>query len=179
MKTILFSCHLKHRVLVTLFFLAGMLALQPAWAQNADTLPPPFKRYPTIPPFELLGLDGQKITRDNLAARAGTLIIFFSPDCHHCIQQMDWLKEKRSAFEKYNLVLATYQPMEELQAFFKKYEMAGWKNLYIGRDEKFFFPPYFRIGNLPYLALYDKKGKLLTSFEGTTPIDKVVKGFKP
>jgi hypothetical protein len=32
--------------------------------------------------------------------------------------------------------------------------------------------------NLPFLALYDKKGKLLTTFEGTTPVDKLIAVFK-
>ncbi|GAO42928.1 TlpA family protein disulfide reductase [Flavihumibacter petaseus] len=160
--------------LLFLFLFAGTVKL---FAQT-DSVPPPFKRYPTVPPFELLGLDGKKINRDNLANRSGTLIMFFSPDCHHCQQQVDWLKEQLPAFEKYNLVLATYQPIEELQAFYDKYQMSAWKNLYIGRDEKFFMPPYFRIGNLPFLALYDRKGKLLTSFEGTTEIKKVLDGFK-
>ncbi|MCA0399093.1 MAG: thioredoxin family protein [Bacteroidetes bacterium] len=168
------------RHLLTCLALAGacLLLAAPAVAQKTDSTPPPFKRFPTVPPFELLGLDNQKINRESLAKRAGTLIIYFSPDCHHCQQQMDWLKEKLSSFDKYNLVLATYQPMEELQGFYDKYKMASWKNLYIGRDEKFFLPPYFKINNLPFLALYDKNGNLLTSFEGTTEIAKVLQGFK-
>lgn len=165
------------RLLTPLLLIACVTALTPATAQQKDSIVPAFKRFPNIPPFELTGLDGKKINRENLANRAGTLIIFFSPDCHHCQQQMDWIKGKLSDFDKYNLVLATYQPIEELRAFFDKYKMSGWKNLYIGRDEKFFLPPYFKIGNLPFLALYGKKGNLLTSFEGTTEIDKVLKGF--
>lgn len=164
------------RCIAALFSLLVFSA--PAFSQKTDSTPPAFRRFPTVPPFELLGLDNQKIKRDNLAKRNGTLIIYFSPDCHHCQQQMDWLQKDLNAFSKYNLVLATYQPMEELKAFYDKYKMASWKNLYIGRDEKFFLPPYFKIGNLPFLALYDKNGNLLTSFEGTTEINKVLAAFR-
>jgi len=34
----------------------------------------------------------------------------------------------------------------------------------IGRDEKFFLAPFYKIRNLPYLALYDKKGNLIKLF---------------
>ncbi|MFT4023614.1 MAG: redoxin domain-containing protein [Flavihumibacter sp.] len=167
------------RHLLTGFAFAGSLLVAAAsvFAQKTDSTQPPFKRFPTIPPFELMGIDNQKINRESLAKRKGTLIMYFSPDCHHCLQQTDWLKDNLPAFAKYNLVLATYQPMEELKAFYDKYQMASWKNLYIGRDEKFFLPPYFKIANLPFLALYDKNGNLLTSFEGTTEIAKVLAAF--
>lgn len=156
----------------------GTLATVPVLAQgNGNNQPAPYKRYPTIPPFELKALDGKTITRDNLAKKEGTLIIFFSPDCHHCIDQMEQMVAQADKFKQYNLVFATYQPMNDLQLFYVKYNLSGWKNLLIGRDEKFFFPPYFKIGNLPFNALYDKKGKLITSFEGTTSMDKLLNGF--
>lgn len=150
----------------------------PSFAQNTATnLPAAYLRYPTIPPFELKSLDGNTIKRENLAKRQGTLIIFFSPDCHHCIDQMEQMVGQADKFKDYNLVFATYQPMNELQSFYVKYNLSTWKNLYIGRDEKFFFPPYFKIVNLPFNALYDKKGNLITTFEGTTAMDKLLNGF--
>ena len=37
--------------------------------------------------------------------------------------------------------------------------------------------PSYRIRNLPYLALYDKDGTLITTFEGTHPADTVYNAF--
>jgi thiol-disulfide isomerase/thioredoxin len=147
-------------------------------AQKPDSVPPAFVRFPTIPPFELKTTEGKMLHRDDLAKRHGTLIMYFSPECHHCQQQVEWLQQEISKFDKYNLVLATYQPMDELKKFYVSYKLSSWKNLYIGRDEKFFLPPYFRIGNMPFLALYDNKGNLLTSFEGVTRVDKLLDGFR-
>jgi hypothetical protein len=48
----------------------------------------------------------------------------------------------------------------------------------MGRDEKFALPPFYRIRNLPYLALYDKKGKLITTFEGNQKADIILDAFK-
>jgi cytochrome oxidase Cu insertion factor (SCO1/SenC/PrrC family) len=161
-------------LIVTALSVVGLSAT----AQNTAANPPAaYLRFPTIPPFELKALDGKTIKRESLAKRKGTLIIFFSPDCHHCIDQMEEMVKQVDKFKEYNLVFTTYQPMNDLQLFFVKYNLSTWKNLYIGRDEKFFFPPYFKIGNLPFNALYDKKGNLITTFEGTTAMDKLLNGF--
>jgi len=47
----------------------------------------------------------------------------------------------------------------------------------LGRDEKFTLPPFYKIKNLPYLALYDKKGNLITTFEGTQKVDTILQAF--
>jgi hypothetical protein len=74
--------------------------------------------------------------------------------------------------------LATYQPLEDLKGVYQSYKLDEWKNIYIGRDEKYFLPPYFRIKNLPFIALYDKKGQLLSVFEGNTKTDLILASFK-
>jgi len=48
----------------------------------------------------------------------------------------------------------------------------------LGRDTKFLLPPFYKIGNLPYLALYDKKGNFITSYEGNVKVDAMLKAFK-
>lgn len=73
--------------------------------------------------------------------------------------------------------MATYQPFEEMVGFYQKYQLAKYSNIKLGRDVHFFLPPYFKMKNLPYLALYDKKGNLLTTFEGNQPMDKILEAF--
>ncbi len=143
-------------------------------AQANDSLPPPYKRFPILPPFELKGVNDNLIKRDDMAKRKATIVMFFSPDCHHCIDQFNQLNNVKKDFEKYNLVMATYQPMEQLQEFYKQYGLETWKNLYIGRDEKYFLPTYYRLSNLPFIALYDRKGKLIETFENTTPAARIL-----
>ena len=75
------------------------------------------------------------------------------------------------------IVMATYQSFEEMVGFYQKYQIGKYANIKIGRDSKFFLPPFFKMKNLPYLALYDKNGKLLTTFEGNQPMDKILEAF--
>lgn len=146
--------------------------------ENPNTTAAPYERFKSLPPFELMGLDGKLFKRDDLPKNKGTILMFFSPDCHHCLQQMDWMRDAKEKLKGFNFILATYQPMEELKNFHQAYKLADWKNIYIGRDEKYFLPPYFRIKNLPFLALYDKKGQLISVFEGNTKTDLILASFK-
>lgn len=146
--------------------------------EKAAATPAPYERFKNLPPFELKGLDGKTFKRDDLLKNRGTILMFFSPDCHHCLQQMDWMKQVKEELKPYNFVLATYQPLEDLKGFYQTYKLNEWKNIYIGRDEKYFLPPYFRIKNLPFIALYDKKGQLISVFEGNTKTDLILASFK-
>jgi len=145
---------------------------------NKDSLlAPPYKRFPTIPPFDLIQTDSTHITRDNILKKHNTLIMFFSPECPHCQHQTEDILAFIEKLKDVQIVMATYQSFEEMVGFYQKYQMGKYANIKIGRDSKFFLPPFFKMKNLPYLALYDKKGNLLTTFEGNQPMDKILEAF--
>ena len=75
--------------------------------------------------------------------------------------------------------MATYQPFEQMKEFYGHYEIAKYPNIKMGRDERFFMAPFYRIRNLPYLALYDKEGRLITSYEGTQTAKTILDAFEP
>ncbi|ULQ56837.1 redoxin domain-containing protein [Flavihumibacter rivuli] len=161
------------QVLLSIFI--TMAAAQTSLAQqNPDQQPPAYLRYPTIPPFTLLGLDGNKITRDNISDKFPTVLMYFSPGCDHCQHQVTAMMAEKEKFRKVNLVMATYQPMEELKTFYKQYKLAEFPNLIIGRDEQFFFPPYYKMTGLPNIALYDKKQKLITNISGNAEVKTIL-----
>ena len=144
---------------------------------QADTTVP-YKRFPTLPPFQLLALDSSStITKENLQKDKPVLIMFFSPDCDHCKHQVEDMLKDMSIFNDIQLVMASFQPFEQIKAFNEKYQLAKYKNLYIGRDTKYFLPPFYRMYNLPYLALYNSKGDLITTFEGNVKPDKLKNAF--
>jgi len=60
---------------------------------------------------------------------------------------------------------------------YNAHNIAGYTNIKMGRDTKFFLPPFFKIKSLPFQALYDKKGELITTFEGNVEVTKVLKAF--
>lgn len=84
---------------------------------------------------------------------------------------MDDLKEIQ-------IILATYRPMEELVTFQNNYKLQEYSNIQAGRDTKYFIQPFYRIKNLPYLALYDKEGNLVKTFEGNVKVDELIKALE-
>lgn len=149
----------------------------PSNTQTPDTQAP-YLRFPTLPPFHLLKLDSSTyLTKEDVKKNRRTIIMFFSPDCDHCKHQTESILSDFSKFRDIEIIMATYQPFEELKEFNTHYKMAEHPNIKLGRDEKFFLPPFYKIRNLPYLALYDKKGNLITTFEGTQKVDTILAAF--
>lgn len=158
-----------------LFLVAFIMVNIPGVAQQDTTAL--FKRFPSVPPMSLLKSDSSLITKDQLKNKP-VLIMYFSPGCHHCQHQMEDMIKRLDDFKKIRIVLATYQPMEELIEFQNKYQLHQYSNIQAGRDTKFFIVPFFKIRSLPYLALYNKKGNLITTFEGNVKVDTLIESFK-
>lgn len=153
---------------------------QPA-TQPANPAPPeaPYLRNPIVPPFRLLGVDSTTyLTKDNLKKHRRTIVMFFSPDCDHCKHQTEAILADFDKFKDIEIVMATYQPFGEMKDFNTHYRLFEHPNIIIGRDEKFFLAPFYKIRNLPYLALYDKKGNLITTFEGNQKADTILNAFQ-
>jgi cytochrome oxidase Cu insertion factor (SCO1/SenC/PrrC family) len=173
---------LKKSFLFAFFLLVCVCAfsqdpVKPSTAKaSADK--PGYLQFPTVPPFTLMKTDSSSLTRDDLARNKKLLFMYFSPECEHCLHQTDSLLANLNKLKDVEILMATYQPMNELADFSRKYKMDNYSNIKLGRDTKFFFAPFYKMKNLPFIALYDKKGKLLTTFEGTTPVNKLIAAFK-
>ena len=137
-----------------------------------------YLKFPTIPPFTLIGIDSAKFTRDKLAKHKKTMIMIFSPGCDHCRHQTDSMLANMDQLRDVQILMSTYQPFEDMTAFYKDYNLAKYSNIITGRDFQYFLIPFYKVANLPFLVLYNDKGKLITTFEGTTPVDKLLQAFK-
>lgn len=157
------------------FFIVTILAV--GFVRGQDTKEAGYLRFPTVPPFTVVGLDSSIYTKADLKKNSETIIMYFNPGCDHCRHQLDSLIANMDKFKKMQIVMATYQPMDDIKEFYKEFKLKQYPNIHIGRDSKYFFQPFYKIMNLPFLALYDKKGKLLTTFEGTTPVKKLTEAF--
>ncbi len=75
------------------------------------------------------------------------------------------------------LVFST--PFDEMKVFYQEYKLAKYSNVLMARDIKYFFPSFYKFRSLPFLALFNEKGKLITTFEGSTKMAQVVEAFQP
>ena len=158
-------------------WIIALMMFLPVIASAQQEPEPAYKRVKGWPPLQLKTVDDKDFTSKDLKSQ-NTIIMFFSPSCHHCQDQMDEMMKREKDLKSYQVVLATYQPEEEMANFHKYYQLNRHPNYVLGRDTKFLLPPFYKIGSLPYLALYDKKGNFITSYEGNVKVDAMLKAFK-
>jgi thiol-disulfide isomerase/thioredoxin len=139
----------------------------------------PYLRFPTVPPFKILKVDSMGYyTKADLKSKRPVLFILFNPDCEHCQHETEQIISRMEDFKKIQIVMATSMSFAAMKNFYQKYDIGRFDNIFMGQDFQYVLPSFFMIRNLPYLAMYDKKGKLLTTFEGTMSMDDILNKFK-
>jgi thioredoxin-related protein len=147
-------------------------------AQNGIDTTPPYKRFPTVPPFKLLQTDSVSMfTKNDLKKNKPVLVILFNPDCEHCKHETDEIIKHIDDLKKVQIIMATMAPHAAMKDFYAKYKLGEFKNIKVGRDFQYMLPSFYSVRTLPYLAMYDQKGNLLTTFEGSMKIEELIKVF--
>ena len=146
---------------------------------QTDSTQPPYKRFPVLPPLKLLLTDSSTyFSKNDFKKKSDVLVILFNPDCDHCQHETEEIINHIDQFKNVQIVMTTVAPFDVMKSFYQKYELAKYKNIVVGQDQNFFLLSYYRVRNLPYLAFYDKKGNLISVFEGSMPIEKIWAEFE-
>ncbi|MER3472101.1 MAG: hypothetical protein C4330_12480 [Chitinophagaceae bacterium] len=160
------------------FFLSCLLVVAGAAFAQEDTLAP-YKRYPIVPAFQLLLSDSTTMYKKaDLPKNKPTLIMLFSPECSHCKHTAEEMTRLKDSLQDIQIIMATMYPLWEMNAFAQRHGLNEWKNVVFGKDIYYILPSFYQIHNLPYMALYDKKGNLIAAEEGSLPIPKVLELFR-
>lgn len=161
-----------------LFALCLSLSCFFGWAQN-ETTQPPYKRFPTVPPLQLLlGDSATKYTKNDIPRKKPVLVMLFSPECSHCQHTAEEMIKYKEDLKDIHIVMVTMHSISQMNAFMQDYKLTELKNVVAGKDIYYLLPPFYGISSLPYMALYNKKGDLILGFEGAMPIQKVLDTFK-
>ena len=161
-----------------MFLFLNLLFMQSAIAQS-DSLQPPYKRFPTYPPVKLLLPDSISFyTKADLPKKAAIMLMLFNPECEHCKQETEDLISKIDRFKNIQVVMATNTTFSRMLAFRETYQLAKYKNIIVAQDTHYFLPTFYMIRNLPFLAFYNRKKELISVFEGSLPMEKVLLEFE-
>lgn len=156
---------------ICLVFTAGM-----ATAQTYDNTPP-YQKDSTVPAFHILQADSSWFEKPDLAPNHPLVIVYFNPDCGHCQHTAQQFAKKMDQFRDVTFVWATYlSPLDSLTKFAVDYKLNNYPNVHFGKDLKYFIPSFYRVEYTPFMALYDKKGKLSGAWPtGVSPDELLVK----
>jgi thiol-disulfide isomerase/thioredoxin len=161
-----------------LFAIFLCLASTLAFAQ-VDSTTPAYKKYPTLPPLQLLlGDSTTKYTKENLPKKKPVLIMVFSPECSHCQRTAEELVQLKDEWKDIQIVMATMHPLYQMNAFMEQYKLNTFPNVVAGKDIYYLLQGFYNLHSLPYLGFYDKKGNLITGFEGSMSVKKIIETFK-
>ncbi len=150
-----------------------------SFAQTDSAKIPPYKRFPTLPPVQILLSDSSTMyTKAQIPNGKPVLIMIFSPDCSHCQHETEELVAHMDELKNVQIVMITFHPLWMMNDFISNYGLAKYPNIVVGKDINYITPGFYGISNIPYLAMYDKKGNLIEGFEGSLPIPKVVEILK-
>lgn len=139
---------------------------------------PAFKRFPTLPPLQLLlGDSATKYTKDNIPKKKPVFIMLFSPDCTHCQHTAEEMVAHKEELKDVYIIMATMHSLVQMNEFVQQYHLGELPNLTVGKDVYFILPGFYNVRYLPYMAFYNKKGELISAREGGLPIPKVIELF--
>ena len=146
---------------------------------QVDSTTPPYKRFPTLPPLKLLLSDSTTFySKDQIPTNKPVLFMLFSPECSHCQHETEELVAHKDDLKDIQIVMVTLHPLWMMNDFITNYKLKELPNVVVGKDIYYTFPSFYNIHNLPFLAMYNKDGKLITVFEGALGMDKVAEIFK-
>ncbi len=130
----------------------------------------PLYKKSTIPPFKIMQADSTWLTNAEIPKKKPVVIIYFSPECGHCQLAAQEMATNIDKLKSATFIWVSYFSVPEIKKFIENYKLQGFTNFYFGRDPQYFIPNYYKVRFTPFIAVYDKKGKFVQSFEqGTDP----------
>ncbi len=131
---------------------------------QTDTIPK-YVRLAYLPTFSIRLPDSSWFSRSQVSNKKPTLLLYFSPDCGHCMLETEEMISKMNCLKNIQIVMVTSREFEDMINFFNHYKLDRFKNIKIGRDGQRTISSFYNIKFTPFSALYSKQGKLLKAYE--------------
>jgi hypothetical protein len=123
-----------------------------------------------IPSFSIIQGNGVVYKAADLKKDLPLMMVYFDPDCDHCLQFTRDLLKRLPAFGNVQIVFVTYVPVEGVKSFITQTGLDKYPDIKIGTEGSNFIVRYhYNVMQFPYLALHDKTGKLFATFESEVP----------
>src|SRR3954447_12022445 len=168
MKSVNFVKSLKKLVL-----LVSLLSFSVAHAQQDND----YKK--KVPPFHIQLANGDSLVSKQLKKNLAAMVVYFDPTCEHCQVFTRSLLEKMNSFNNVQIVYITYTPISEVQKFEKDFNLKKYSNFRLGTEgDSFIVQKFYYVSKFPFIALYDKKGMLITFYRDPPSIETLVQQFE-
>lgn len=125
------------------------------------------KQYPIsdgLPKFTFFTLANSKFTNENLPHRPNYVILYFSPDCDYCFNEINDITKNRKLFKNTFFVMVSPSPLSILRDFDRSIQHSK-LNYIILLDKNYSFGKFFGPSSIPSTFIYSNK-KLVGKNQG-------------
>jgi thiol-disulfide isomerase/thioredoxin len=111
----------------------------------------------SMPSFSMLLIDSiTKVNTSSIKTDKPVIMFFFSPDCPFCRALTKDIIDNIESFKNIKIYMLTNFPFNQLKNFYNEYQLAKYSNITIAYDFDSYFPSYYKVTGIPYLAIYSK-----------------------
>jgi thioredoxin-related protein len=132
-----------------------------------------------LPTFKLLQIDSTtQLNTDSIPEGKPFVLVYFSPDCEHCQNQLTDILKNISSFRETHFYLFTPFQFSLLKPFYRHYRLYNYPNITIGYDYTFYIPTHFKLTSTPSLLIYNRKKQLDQIYQGRQSASELLQAIK-
>ena len=132
--------------------------------------------YSSIPDFQLLDIQGNRISGKSLKKHSFVMFVYFCPDCDLCVNELTEISLHQSALETGQMVFFSSLSSDSTSRFLKEIDFVPASNMLFLSDEKESLCSQLEVRMSPSIYFY-RKGKLHKRFEGSVKIETIIQFF--
>lgn len=124
------------------------------------------KQLELIPEFEILTLQQQSFTKDNLKPNTNTIFIYFNSECEFCQHEAQSIASNLDKFKNVQFIFVSTESNTTIQQFSEQYNLNNQQNITFLYDSLDTFSSQFNASSIPYILIYDKNQKRIKKHKG-------------
>ena len=120
-----------------------------------------------MPSFKLLLMDSiTYLNTNDIPSTEPIVLLFISPFCPYCKSQTENIIKDIKSFANVRIYILTGLPFNSLKQFYTDYKLQKYSNIIVGYDFAEYFPQYYNVQTIPYLAIFNKEKILKRVLKG-------------
>ncbi|WP_429063234.1 TlpA family protein disulfide reductase [Chitinophaga sp. W2I13] len=132
-----------------------------------------------IPSFQILLSDSSLLTNIREHNSDKPIVLFyFSPYCPFCQAEIKEITNNMNQLKDIQFFVLTPFSFNEMKSFYNENELQKYANIKTGIDINYFLSSYFKIGAVPFLAIYGENSKLKAAFAEKISVDQLLTVLK-
>lgn len=138
-----------------------------------------YSQHKKVPPFQMIQVNGKVFLAGNLPLGQPIVIIYFSPECEDCQQLTRELLNRIKEINNASIAMITNLSIDKVKHFVTEFHLDNYSNIFIGTEgNSFFVGNYYKVGKLPFMALYNKNGDLIKIYDKEISIEDLIINLK-